>query len=283
MNKWMLKSMLEQWLQEDIGFTDLTSDSIFSDEDESVADYIVKDDGVFFGQQILETGYKELGLQTEVTVHKKDGEKVQKGDVLATVKGKTKDLLLTERVLLNVIQRLSGIASATKRAVDSVSDYPAFICDTRKTTPGLRMLEKAAVKAGGGKNHRFRLDDAVLIKDNHIAACGSITEALNRVKDSVGHMVKIEVEVETLEGLKEAVEAGADVIMFDNVSPQTAKEWMDNIPDGVTAEVSGNITDKTITEYAASGVHRISMGALTHSVSALDISLTFQDKERDSL
>ncbi|MBM7097389.1 carboxylating nicotinate-nucleotide diphosphorylase [Bacillus sp. H-16] len=281
MNQWILKPMLERWLQEDIGFADITSDAIFSSEEKASADYIAKDDGIFCGRMILETGYGQLGLQTDVTVYKQDGEHVVKGDIIASVKGSVKDILMSERVLLNLIQRLSGIATATNQAVLELEGYNTAVCDTRKTTPGLRMLEKAAVKAGGGKNHRFRLDDAVMIKDNHIAACGSVKEAIGRAKKAAGHMVKIEVEVESFDALTEALEAGADVIMFDNVIPETAKEWMTFIPDHVVAEVSGSITLEVLKDYAESGVHMISMGALTHSVNALDISLTFHEKSGD--
>ncbi|WP_096440228.1 carboxylating nicotinate-nucleotide diphosphorylase [Alteribacter populi] len=278
MNKWMLKQSLEEWLREDIGFSDLTAEAIFPSDAQGEAKFIAKQPGVFFGVDILNTGYRELGLNVDVVCEKKDGDLVQKGDILANVSGSVRDILTTERVFLNLLQRLSGVATATKRAVEETNGFSTRICDTRKTTPGLRMLEKAAVRAGGGGNHRFRLDDAILIKDNHISACGSIHEAVKRVKASVGHMVKIEVEVETAEQVEEAVKSGADVIMFDNVSPDTAKEWVERVPSVVVTEVSGGIATDAIRDYAATGVDVISMGVLTHSVKALDISLAFVEK-----
>ncbi|ADU29700.1 carboxylating nicotinate-nucleotide diphosphorylase [Evansella cellulosilytica] len=275
MNKFLLREQLTRFFQEDIGFGDRTSQSIFSDET-SEAIYIAKEAGVFAGETVLKEGYALLQEDIELKLMKKDGEKVEVGDVIATVTGPTVELLSTERVLLNLVQRMSGIATLTNKAQDQLKGSKTNVCDTRKTTPGLRMLEKHAVVCGGGANHRLRLDDAIMIKDNHIAQSGSITEAVRRVKEKIGHMVKIEVETESIEEVIEAVAAGADVIMLDNCSVEEATERVKDIPDHIITEVSGGITLETIADYKHSGVDYISLGALTHSVKALDISLNIK-------
>lgn len=191
---------------------------------------------------------------------------------MAVVSGSVSALLQGERVVLNLVQRMSGIASLTRTAVETLNSSFTRICDTRKTTPGLRMLEKYAVRCGGGYNHRFGLYDAVLIKDNHIAFAGSIRRAVQLVREKVGHMVKIEVETETKEQVMEAVEAGADVIMFDNRNPLEIKEMISLIPEHIITEASGGITLDNLAAYRDSGVHYISLGFLTHSFKSLDIS-----------
>ncbi|PYZ98884.1 nicotinate-nucleotide diphosphorylase (carboxylating) [Alteribacter lacisalsi] len=278
MNQWILKQALENWLIEDNGFQDITTEAIFPKGEKGEARYIAKEPGIFFGREVLETGYSALGLETEFECGVQDGDELKKGDTIASVSGEVRDILTSERVFLNLVQRLSGIATAAHQAVKEVNGFPVRIADTRKTTPGLRMLEKAAVRAGGASNHRFRLDDGVMIKDNHISACGSIAEAVSRVRGAAGHMVKIEVEAETEQQVVEAVEAGADVIMFDNADPETVKNWLRHVPSSVVTEVSGGINSETLRDYAASGVSVISMGALTHTVKSLDISLAFVEK-----
>ena len=202
-----------------------------------------------------------------------DGDPFQKGDRLAVVRGNVADLLKGERVVLNLVQRMSGIATTTRRAVELLGDVKTRIADTRKTTPGLRMLEKYAVRTGGGFNHRFGLYDGVMIKDNHISFAGSIINAVQRVREKLGHMVKIEVEIETKDQLLEAIEAGVDVIMFDNRSPQEIKEWISLVPDGIVTEASGGITLENLADYKDTGVDVISLGFLTHTVKSLDISV----------
>ena len=275
MNKFLLKEQLNHFFKEDIGFGDRTSEAIFDDE-RSEAIFLAKEDGVFAGEDILKQGYNLLGEETVLQLRKKDGDLIQAGEVIAKVQANTVDLLSTERVLLNLIQRMSGIATLTAKAVHKLEESVTKVCDTRKTTPGLRMLEKHAVVCGGGFNLRLRLDDAVMIKGNHIAQCGSISSAVERVKEKVGHMVKIEVEAESLEEVKEAIKAGADVIMFDNCTPEEAALWQREIPEGILTELSGGITLDTIHLYGKTGVDFISLGALTHSAPALDISLNIE-------
>ncbi|MFA9557458.1 carboxylating nicotinate-nucleotide diphosphorylase [Evansella sp. AB-rgal1] len=278
MNKLLLREKLLEFFQEDLGFGDRTSQWMFSNE-RSKATFVAKESGVFSGEMVLQEGYKLLQEDIKWTLLKRDGDALEVGDVIAEVTGPTTDILSTERVLLNLVQRMSGIATLTAKAVEQLVDSPTNVCDTRKTTPGLRMLEKHAVTCGGGRNHRLRLDDAVMIKDNHIAQCGSISAAVQRIKERAGHMMKIEVEAESLEAVKEAVEAGADVIMFDNSSVEEATEWRKVVPSHIVTEVSGGITLETLAEYGKTGVDFISIGALTHSAKALDISLDIVEED----
>ncbi|WP_078597376.1 carboxylating nicotinate-nucleotide diphosphorylase [Evansella clarkii] len=275
MNKLLLNEQLIHFFNEDIGFGDRTSEAIFADE-KCEAHFLAKQDGIFAGEDILKQGYKLLGSDIILEMNKKDGDYVRAGEIIGRVKGKTVDLLATERVLLNLIQRMSGIATLTAEAVKQLEGTKTRICDTRKTTPGLRMLEKHAVRCGGGFNHRFRLDDAILIKDNHIARSGSISKAVRLVREKTGHMIKIEVEAETMEEVREAVEAGANVIMFDNCTPEEAAVWRRETPDSVYTELSGGIALDNLHEYANTGVDFISAGALTHSAPALDISFNIE-------
>ncbi|WP_044894661.1 carboxylating nicotinate-nucleotide diphosphorylase [Bacillus alveayuensis] len=272
MNKVKLQQMLQQFFLEDIGERDLTSEAIFPDGQKAKGHFLVKEDGVLAGVEIISTGFRLLDPANETTIYKRDGEKVKKGEIIASVSGLIAPLLTGERVILNLLQRMSGIATLTNRAVTLLNSDYTRICDTRKTTPGLRMLEKYAVTCGGGYNHRFGLYDAVMIKDNHIAFCGSLTKAVKAVREKVGHMVKIEVETETKEQVLEAIAAGADVIMFDNRSPAEIREFVKLVPKPIITEASGGITLENIAEYGDTGVDYISLGMLTHSVKALDIS-----------
>lgn len=278
-NKLMLREQLIQFFSEDIGHGDLTSEAIF-DNEKGKAYFLAKDEGIFCGEEVIFSAYQLFDPAIEVIMHKKDGDAVRGGEIICEVYGKARDLLTSERVILNIIQRLSGIATETNKAVKQMEGTSIRICDTRKTTPGLRMLEKYAVTCGGGFNHRFGLHDAVLIKDNHIAQCGGdLDTAVKRVKEKLGHMVKVEVEVESCEEVKRAVTSNVDVIMFDNCSPTEAKDWRELVPDSIVVELSGGITLHQLEEYAHTGVDYISMGALTHSVKALDISLDVLVKE----
>jgi nicotinate-nucleotide pyrophosphorylase (carboxylating) len=278
MNKLKLKSMLEQFFLEDIGEGDLSSQALFSEDDHSTFHFIAKEDGVFCGSEVIRIGFQIMDPGIDVNVFAVDGEKIEKGMVIAEAAGVSADLLQAERVILNLVQRMSGIATQTRLAVDLAGDYPGRICDTRKTTPGLRMLEKYAVRCGGGFNHRSGLYDAVMLKDNHISFKGSIAAAVKEVKKKLGHTVKVEVEIETREGLREAIESGADIIMFDNRTPDEIAKWLQDVPPHIITEASGGIQMENIAAYAATGVDYISLGFLTHSVKGLDISAKVLDQ-----
>jgi nicotinate-nucleotide pyrophosphorylase (carboxylating) len=282
MNTLKLRSLLEQFFIEDIGEQDITTDLIFSDETKGKIVFLSKDNGIFCGEEIIKTGFKLLNNEIKTQVFVKDGQPIEIGQKLATASGKISDLLKGERVVLNLIQRMSGIATLTQRAVATLDSGHTKICDTRKTTPGLRMLEKYAVRIGGGYNHRFGLYDGIMIKDNHISFVGSISHAVESVRKKAGHMVKVEVEVETEEQVKEAVSAGADVIMFDNRTPEEIKELIKLVPSGFITEASGGIQLSNIASYRDTGVDYISLGFLTHSYKALDISVkVFWGKEEE--
>jgi len=276
MNPIRLKLLLQQLFNEDLGEGDITSENIFSKDSNGSGQFLVKEDGIISGMQIIKEGYSLFDPHTTVQLFAKDGDAVQKGQIIAEVTGSIAYLLSGERVILNLMQRMSGIATLTKKAVELLSSEQTRICDTRKTTPGLRMLEKYAVRCGGGYNHRMGLYDAVMIKDNHIAHAGSITHALHLVKSQLGHMVKTEVEVESLSEVLEAVQAKADVILLDNCSPERVKEYLEHIPKSIITEASGGINLDNIAEYRNTGVDYISLGALTHSVKALDISFNLK-------
>lgn len=273
MNKFKLCSLLNQFFIEDIGEQDITTDLIFPDNTEGKIVFIAKEAGIFCGEEIIYSGFQlfDAKIQTEVFVN--DGDAIEVGQQLAVVTGKINDLLKGERVILNLVQRMSGIATLTQKAVTTLDSPYTKICDTRKTTPGLRMFEKYAVRAGGGFNHRFGLYDGIMIKDNHISFAGSITSAVETARSKAGHMVKIEVEVETEEQVREAVKAGADVIMFDNRTPEEIKEFSKLVPKAIVTEASGGINLSNLASYRDTGVNYISLGLLTHSYKALDISV----------
>lgn len=276
MNRLKLEQLLRHFFLEDIGDGDVTSDAIFPANERAAGVFTAKADGVVAGVGLLAVGYRLLDPHIEVSVMKQDGERVAAGETIAAVSGPVRLLLSGERVMLNLLQRLSGIATVTRQAVDLLAGSHTRICDTRKTTPGLRMLEKYAVTCGGGYNHRFGLYDGVMIKDNHIAFCGSITNAVKAVRERLGHMVKIEVETETEAEVLEAVEAGADVIMFDNRMPDEVRSFVRLVPTPIITEASGGITLANVAAYGATGVDYISLGFLTHSAAALDISFDLQ-------
>lgn len=283
MNIIKLEEMLKQFFNEDLGDGDLSSEYIFSAEQQGSFSFYAKENGVFCGALIIEYGFHLLDRSIKIQLLKKDGETVKTGDVLAVVKGPLQKLLIGERVILNLIQRMSAIATATHHAVRETAGTHAKICDTRKTMPGLRMLDKYAVKIGGGFNHRNGLYDAIMLKDNHIAFAGSITKAVQAARAKVGHTVKIEVEIETKDQLEEAIIAGADIIMFDNRSPEEIRAWLPTVPSSIVTEASGGITLENLKAYAQSGVQFISLGSLTHSVKAFDISALVQMKGDHSL
>ncbi len=267
-----LLEILKQAFSEDLGMGDLTSNSIFSDIDFAHGSFTAKADGVLAGLSVLELAYPLLSDDVSIFPYKQDGDFVAKGQVIAEVEGPVRALLSGERVILNLLQHASGIATATADVIERLNDSSITITDTRKTLPGLRALQKYAVRCGGGQNHRFRLDDGVMIKDNHIKAAGSIAKAVEMARANIGHMVKIEVETESKEQVLEAVEAKADVIMLDNRTPEEVKVLTTLIPDTIISEVSGGITPDNIASYRGCGANVISLGWLTHSVKALDIS-----------
>nr|WP_197969906.1 carboxylating nicotinate-nucleotide diphosphorylase [Mesobacillus harenae] len=268
-----MQSLLEQFFIEDIGERDLSSDLIFADKTEGTVVFLAKESGIFCGEMVIKKGFSVLNPDIKASVLVKDGEPFEVGQTIAAASGNIADLLKGERVILNLVQRMSGIATLTRRAVDTLNSSHTRICDTRKTTPGLRMLEKYAVRCGGGFNHRYGLYDGVMIKDNHISFAGSITNAVSSVKSKLGHMVKVEVEIESREQLLEAIEAKADVIMFDNRTPEEIREWIGLVPAAIITEASGGITLDSLGSYRESGVDYISLGFLTHSAKALDISV----------
>ncbi|MFT9077594.1 carboxylating nicotinate-nucleotide diphosphorylase [Ethanoligenens sp.] len=271
------EEIIRRGLKEDINYIDVTTDNLIPEEQESNAVFLAKEDGVLCG---LEVALHTLGLlDASVTaeVFKKDGDALQNGEIIARVHGFTRALLKGERTALNLLQHLSGIATATACAVKTVEGTRASVCDTRKTLPGLRVLEKYAVTVGGGKNHRFNLSDAALIKDNHVDAAGGIGKAVSILRARVGHTVKIEVETRDLDELADALSAGADIIMLDNMSLADMKEAVRITAGRVPLEASGGVTQETLRAIAETGVDLISIGALTHSVKALDISMKLRD------
>ncbi|MFC7394317.1 carboxylating nicotinate-nucleotide diphosphorylase [Scopulibacillus cellulosilyticus] len=277
MNPIKLKMMLQEFFNEDIGSGDVTSLSIFEPSDVTEGVLTAKTSGVVSGVSVLREGYRLLSNDIIVEPLVGDGDFVEAGQDLAVVNGPVQSVLTGERVLLNLFQRMSGIATTTYEAVQRLNSSTTKICDTRKTTPGLRMLEKYAVKCGGGHNHRIGLYDGVMIKDNHIAFCGSIKKAVDRARQNAGHMVKIEVETESKEQVLEAVEAGADVIMFDNRKPEEIASFVDLVPDHITTEASGGIQLEDLPLYRHTGVDYISLGFLTHSYRAMDISFNLKE------
>ena len=260
-------------LKEDINYIDVTTDNLIPEDACAQAMFLAKEDGVLCGIDIALYTLRTLDPSLEAEVLRHDGDPVEKTDVIARVRGNTRALLKGERTALNLLQHLSGIATATQRAVRAVEGTRATICDTRKTTPGLRVLEKYAVTVGGGKNHRFNLSDAALIKDNHIDAVGSVSQAIGQLRSKIGHTVKVEVETRTMEEFTEALEAGADIIMLDNMGNDTMKLAVGIAAGRVPLEASGGVTQDRLREIALTGVDLISIGALTHSVKALDISM----------
>ncbi|CAI8832062.1 putative nicotinate-nucleotide pyrophosphorylase (carboxylating) [Bacillus sp. IT-79MI2] len=276
MNALKIRKALESFFLEDIGEKDVTSQLIFPDNLRAKGTFLAKDTGVFVGTAVIEQGFRLLDDSIQITLHKKDGDFVGKGEILASVEGPIASLLTVERVILNIIQRMSGIATMTRKAVLALESDHTRICDTRKTMPGLRMFDKYAVVCGGGYNHRFGLYDGVMIKDNHIAFAGSITNAVTSVKEKLGHMVKVEVETETEEQVREAIAAGADIIMFDNRTPEEVREFSKIVPSAIVTEASGGITIENLSKYGGAGVDYISLGLLTHSVKALDISFNIE-------
>lgn len=262
-------------LKEDMPLGDITTDYLIDASAVSKAVFIAKQEGIVAGLDVAERVFKLLDPEVRFERKVQDGHSVKKGDLIIEIEGKTRAMLKAERTALNFVQRLSAIATKTHEFCERVKEFPVKITDTRKTVPGLRFLDKYAVKAGGGANHRFSLSDGVLIKDNHIAAVGGIKKAVELARKNVPHTIKIEVETETLEMVQEAVEAGADIIMLDNMDLETMRRAVQLINKRAVVEASGNMDMTKIYEVAATGVDIISVGGLTHTVAAMDISMRF--------
>lgn len=272
MERFQLRRLLESFYAEDIGSGDQTSSFLF-DGEQCEAVIKSKADGLLAGTDVITEGFRLMSEGIQISLQKRDGDPLSQGEPIAVLQGPAGAMLTGERVVLNLLQRMSAIATQTRQAIRLLDDEHTRICDTRKTMPGLRMLDKYAVRVGGGYNHRFGLYDGIMIKDNHIAACGSITEAVRRARSYAGHMIRIEVEIESEAQLLEAIAAQADVIMFDNRSPEEVKHFASLAPESIITEASGGITFNTLHQYRGTGVDYISLGFLTHSVHSLDISM----------
>ncbi|PKM49461.1 MAG: nicotinate-nucleotide diphosphorylase (carboxylating) [Firmicutes bacterium HGW-Firmicutes-7] len=272
MNWLSIDEILMNAINEDALYGDITTSSIVDKNSKSSVDLIAKEDGIIAGLDVFRRVFELLG-DVEVKTYVNDGDKITMSQVIGKLKGSTYNILVGERLALNLIQRLSGIATTTSNLVEIVKETKAKVLDTRKTTPNLRILEKYAVKVGGGSNHRYSLSDGVLIKDNHISAAGSIKCAVEKVRAQVSFVRKIEVETETLEQVQEALAVGADIIMLDNMSTSMMKQAVELIGGRALTEASGNVNHLNIKEIADTGVDYISIGMLTHSVLSLDISM----------
>lgn len=271
-----IDDIIKTALAEDINYLDSTTDLLIGENDVSDAYFVSKADGVLAGLDVALRVFSLLDPEVKITRHFRDGDAVGKGDVIADFTGKTAALLKGERTALNLLQHMSGIATYTNRCVKLVEGTNASVCDTRKTLPGLRPLQKYSVLMGGGKNHRYNLSDAAMLKDNHIDAYGGITAAVNALRKKAGHMLKIEVETRSFAELEEALACGADVIMLDNMSCADMKKAVALTNGRAKLEASGNVTLDNIREVAETGVDIISLGALTHSVTAFDISMKWK-------
>lgn len=270
--KFYVDDIIKRSITEDIPYIDVATDLLIDEEQMGTATFLAKAEGVVCGIDIAIRAIELLDGDLEYTIFKKDGERVEKGDIIATVKAKTVCLLKAERTALNLMQRMSGIATMTANMV-ALAGNNVNVSDTRKTTPTLRALEKYAVMMGGGKNHRFCLSDAAMIKDNHVDAVGSITAAVKTLREKLGHTTKIEVEVRDFKELEEAIESGADIIMLDNMNCEQMTEAVKIVGGRAKTEASGNITAENIAEVSKTGVDIISLGALTHTVKSMDISM----------
>ncbi len=272
-NNLLIRGIVENALAEDIGSGDITTENIFFNNETGSGKIIAKEKGIIAGLPVAELVFKTLDAEIKWEQFVDDGAEVKAGKTIAEVTGKLQAILSGERVALNFMQRLSAIATKTFALVNKIAQYNVEILDTRKTTPGLRVLEKYAVRIGGGTNHRFGLYDAAMVKDNHIKAAGSITGAVLMLKENLPVTTKIEVEVETMEQVTEALSTNVDIIMLDNMSPQEMQQAVKLIDGKALVEASGGINMERIEVIAASGVDYISVGALTHSIQSLDISL----------
>lgn len=273
LNKIYVDRLIENALLEDINYVDAATDYLIPENQQNSARFIAKADGVLAGLDVALRVFEIIQTDFKAEVFKKDGDVLKKGDIIAEISADTRTLLKGERTALNLLQHMSGVATAVNKAVKIVEGTNASIADTRKTLPGLRPIEKYAVTVGGGKNHRYNLSDCAMLKDNHVDAGGGITNAVNKLREKLGHTVKIELEVRNLDELKEALGVDVDIIMLDNMSCEDMKKAVEITAGKAKLEASGNITGETLRAVAETGVDIISMGAVTHSVKAFDISL----------
>lgn len=271
--QFQIDDIIKTALLEDINYIDVTTDCLVSEDKVSTAEYVAKDDGILCGIDIAMRVFQLLDSEISFEIFIHDGEKVKKGDIIARIHGSARALLKGERTALNIVQHMSGISTATNKCVELVKGTNASIADTRKTLPGLRVLQKYAVTVGGGRNHRYNLSDCAMLKDTHIDAYGSISGAVNALREHIGHTTKIEVEVSDLDMLKEALGLNVEIIMLDNMSCEDMKKAVEITDGKAMLEASGNVTEERLKEIAETGVDIISMGALTHSVKAFDISM----------
>ena len=273
LNSLYMEEHVKEALKEDIGFGDITTENLADDKDYLRGFLNTRSDGILCGSNVFETVYKTLSKDIKIKFYYKDGDRIKKGDKVADIEGPAKYLLMGERVALNYIQRMSGIATETRKYQDAIGDYPAKIVDTRKTTPNFRMFEKYSVKTGGGALHRFNLSDCAMIKDNHIRLAGSITAAVEKLRKNLSHAHKIEVECDTLEQVKEAVATGVEIIMLDNMSIEDMTKACLLIDHKAIVEASGNVNLETVNAIAAAGVDIISSSAIVAKAPTLDLAL----------
>lgn len=271
LSKFYVEDHVKSALMEDIGYGDITTENLAEDTDYLKAELNTRCDGILCGCEVFKTVFDVLSNDVKIKFYFKDGDTIKKGDKIADVEGPAKDLLMGERVSLNYIQRMSGIATETRKYQDAIAPYSAKIVDTRKTTPNFRAFEKYSVKIGGGALHRFNLSDCAMIKDNHIRLAGSLTNAVNKLRKNISHAHKIEVECDTLEQVKEAVNVKADIIMLDNMSVETMKKAVEIINHQAIVEASGNVNLSTVNAIASTGVDIISSSAIVAKAPTLDL------------
>ena len=273
LNKFFIEEHVKRALQEDIGFGDITTDYLTNEDDMMSCVLNTRVDGIFCGKDVFETVFKILSDKIDIKFYFKDGDKIKKGDKIADIEGPAKYILMGERTALNYVQRMSGIATETNKYQKAIGEYKAKIVDTRKTTPCFRAFEKYSVKVGGGALHRFNLSDCAMIKDNHIKFSGSLTNAVNRLKQDISHAHKIEVECDTIEQVKEALECKVDIIMLDNMTLEQMKKCVSIINGHATVEASGNVNLETVKDIASTGVDIISSSAIVAKAPTLDLGL----------
>lgn len=273
LNKFFIENHVKKALEEDIGFGDITTDYLTNEDDELKCELNSRVDGIFCGRDVFEMVFKILSPKVCVKFYKKDGDKIHKGDKIADIQGPARYVLMGERTALNYVQRMSGIATETNKYQEAVGEYHAKIVDTRKTTPLFRAFEKYSVKTGGGSLHRFNLSDCAMIKDNHIKYAGSLTKAVELLKKHISHAHKIEVECDTIEQVREAVNCGADIIMLDNMDLETMRKCVEIIDHKAIVEASGNVNLSTVHDIASTGVDIISSSAIVAKAATLDLGL----------
>ncbi len=273
LNKFIMEEHVKSALIEDIGYGDITTENLAEETDKLAGFLNTRSDGVLCGVEVFKTVYRLLSEDIKIDFHFKDSDKIKKGDKLADISGPAKELLMGERLALNYIQRMSGIATETRKYQEAISPYSAKIVDTRKTTPNFRMFEKYSVKTGGGALHRFNLSDCAMIKDNHIRLAGTITKAVEKLRKNLSHAHKIEVECDTLEQVIEALECNVDIIMLDNMTVENMKKAVQMINHTAIVEASGNVNLSTVNEIASTGVDIISSSAIVAKAPTLDIAL----------